>query len=232
MPPVVLEECVTFCSGALRLRGVLSYPERAQPEHAVLLCSPHPHFAGDMNNNVICAVAQRLAARCAVLRFDYRGVGDSAIALAPDVSVFDYWSTMEETKDYRDAVADVRAAARTLRAVTESFGIGLSVVGYSFGAATALLFGCHEDRVQKMVAVAPPLGKISFTFLADCRRPSLHLLGKQDFLYSQERLALYRRSLGSAADVVVLDEADHFFRDAEDMVARQIEEYVLGTAEA
>ena len=35
-----------------------------------------------MNNNVVSAVAQHLAARCAVLRFDYRGVGESEIALA------------------------------------------------------------------------------------------------------------------------------------------------------
>jgi alpha/beta superfamily hydrolase len=232
MGQIVLEEQVTFYSGALRLRGVLSYPEQTKPEHAVLLCAPHPHFAGDMNNNVICALAQRLAARCAVLRFDYRGVGESAIALAPGESVFDYWSAIEETKDYRDAVEDVRAAARTLLMATESLGIGLSVVGYSFGAATALLFACREDCVQKMVAVAPPLGKVSFAFLADCHKPSLHLLGKQDFLYSQERMIAYRRSLGPTAEVVVLDEADHFFRGEEDMVARQVEEYVLGTAEA
>jgi alpha/beta superfamily hydrolase len=232
MAQIILEEQVTFYSGALRLRGVLSYPEQAKPEQAVLLCSPHPHFAGDMNNNVICAVAQRLAACCAVLRFDYRGVGESAIALAPDVSVFDYWSAVEETKDYRDAVEDVRAAARTLLTATESFGVGLSVVGYSFGAATAMLFACREDWVQKMVAIAPPLGKVSFAFLAECRKPGLHLLGKQDFLYSQERLAAYRLSLGPTAEVVVLDESDHFFRGEEDMVARQVEEYLLGTAQA
>jgi alpha/beta superfamily hydrolase len=232
MPQAIAEEQITFLGGVLRLRGVLSYPEQAKPEHAVLLCSPHPHFAGDMDNNVICAVAQRLAGRCVVLRFDYRGVGESAIALAPGVSVFDYWSAIEETKDYRDAVEDVRAAARTLRTATEPLGLGLSVAGYSFGAATAMLFACHEDRVQKMVAVAPPLGKVSFAFLADCRKPSLHLLGRQDFLYSQERLAAYRQSLGPTAEVVVLDGADHFFRGEEESVARRIEEYVLGTAPA
>ena len=230
MPQAALEEHVTFPSGAVRLKGVLSYPEQARPEHAVLLCSPHPHFAGDMNNNVICAVAQRLAARCAVLRFDYRGVGESEISLGPDESAFDYWNEIEETKDYRDAVEDVAAAARALLAATESLDVGLSVVGYSFGAATGMLFACHESRVEKMVAIAPPLGKVSFEFLSDCRKPSLHIAGRNDFLYSDEKMAAFRQSVGPAARVVVLDEADHFFRGDEDSVARQIEEYLLGTA--
>jgi alpha/beta superfamily hydrolase len=229
MLQAALEEHVTFLSGALRLRGVLSYPEQARPEHAVLLCAPHPHFAGDMNNNVICAVAQRLAARCAVLRFDYRGVGESEIALELDESAFDYWNTIEETKDYRDAVEDVTAAAQALLLATESLDVGLSVVGYSFGAATGLLFACRESRVEKMVAIAPPLGKVSFAFLGDCHKPSLHVIGKNDFLYSEEKMAAFRRSVGPAAKIVVFDQVDHFFRGDEDALARQTEEYLLGT---
>ena len=229
MLQAIWEEHVTFPSGAVRLRGVLSYPEQARPEHAVLLCTPHPHFAGDMNNNVICAIAHRLAARCAVMRFDYRGVGESEITLGLDESAFDYWNAIEETKDYGDAVEDVAAAARTLLTATEFLDVGLSVVGYSFGAATGMLFACHESRVEKMVAIAPPLGKVSFAFLADCRKSSLHLVGKNDFLYSDEKMAAFRQSVGPAARVVVLDEADHFFRGDENSVARQVEEYLLGT---
>ncbi len=229
MLQAALEEYMTFLSGAVRLRGVLSYPGQTRPEHAVLLCSPHPHFAGDMNNNVICAVAGRLAARCAVLRFDYRGVGESEIALGPSESVFDYWNAIEETKDYSDAVEDVAAAARALLTATESFDVGLSVVGYSFGAATGMLFGCRESRVEKMIAIAPPLGKVSFAFLAHCHKPGLHVVGKKDFLYSDEKMAAFRQSVGPAATVVVLDNADHFFRGDEDSIARQIEEYLLGT---
>src|SRR5512143_649679 len=115
MAATAIEEYITFSSGSLQLRGVLAYPEEAAPGRAVLMCSPHPHFAGDMNNNVICAVARRLAARAVVLRFDYRGVGDSEISLAPDISVFDYWTDIEQIKDYREPVLDVASAARALR---------------------------------------------------------------------------------------------------------------------
>jgi alpha/beta superfamily hydrolase len=107
---------------------------------------------------------------------------------------------IEETKDYRDAIEDIVAAAGALRTATQSVEAGLSVVGYSFGAATGLLFACRESGAQKMVAIAPPLGKVSFAFLADCHKPSLHLIGKKDFLYSDEKMAAFRRSVGPAAE--------------------------------
>ena len=58
----IVEERITFANeDGLELVGVLAYPERAKPNHTVLLCSPHPHFAGNMDNNVICAMARGLA---------------------------------------------------------------------------------------------------------------------------------------------------------------------------
>jgi len=139
----IVEERMTFSSGPLQLSGVLSYPEQDAPRHAVLLCSPHPHFAGDMDNNVVRAVAKRLARHSVVLRFDYRGVGESEIELDPGVSVFDYWTEIEDARDYADAVEDVESAAQALASATESLDVDFCVVGYSFGAATGMLFA-HE----------------------------------------------------------------------------------------
>jgi alpha/beta superfamily hydrolase len=228
----IVEERINFASGPLQLTGILSYPDQAAPKLAVLVCSPHPHFAGDMDNNVVRAVAERLARHSVVLRFDYRGVGESEIALETDVSVFDYWTEIEETRDYRDPVTDVEAAAQALASATESFDVGLCVVGYSFGAATGMLFGCETNRVIKMVALAPPLGKVSFDFLSTCLKPSLHLVGKNDFLYSDEGLKEYRQAVGPAAKVVVLSEADHFFRGGEDMLAQEVDRFLRDTHEA
>ena len=226
MLQAIAEEYITFSSGALRLRGVLAYPEETAPERAVLMCSPHPHFAGDMNNNVICAVARRLAVHAAVLRFDYRGVGDSEIDLDSDLSVFDYWTEVEEKKDYRDAIEDVESAATVLKHAAESFDVELSIVGYSFGAATSMMFAHKAGNVHKMVTIAPPLGKVSFEFLSCCSKPSLHLVGKKDFLYSEERAEAFRRVLGPAARVVVLESADHFFRGDEDLLAQKVDEFL------
>ena len=222
----IVEERLTFFSGPLRLSGVLSYPEQDTPEHAVLLCSPHPHFAGDMDNNVVRAVTEQLARQSVVLRFDYRGVGESEIVLGAGVSVFDYWTEIEKTRDYADAVEDVRSAARMLAAATESLDVDFCVVGYSFGAAVGMLFGYDASEVDKMVALAPPLGKVPFDFLSDCTKPSLHLVGKKDFLYSDDRIGVYGRAVGPGARVVILDEADHFFRGNEDVLAREVGRFI------
>jgi len=224
----ILEERITFSSGPLRLSGALSYPEQGTPKLAVLVCSPHPHFAGDMDNNVVRTVAERLASHSVVLRFDYRGVGESDISLGPDVSTFDYWTEIEETRDYVDAVADVEAAAKALVSATESLPIDLCIVGYSFGAATGMLFGYDADRVKKMVALAPPLGKISFDFMSSCLKPSLHLVGRNDFLYSEEMAERHRQAIGPAAKMVVLDTADHFFRGDEDLLAQEVDRFLRG----
>ena len=226
MLQAIAEEYITFSSGALRLQGVLAYPEETAPERAILMCSPHPHFAGDMNNNVICAIARRLAVHAAVLRFDYRGVGDSEIDLDSDLSVFDYWTEVEEKKDYRDAIEDVESAATVLKHAAESFDVELSIVGYSFGAATSMMFAHKAGNVHKMVTIAPPLGKVSFEFLSCCSKPSLHLVGKKDFLYSEERVEAFRRVLGPAARVVVMESADHFFRGDEDLLAQKVDEFL------
>ena len=101
MVDAIVEERVTFASGSLRLAGVLAYPQEAAPERAVLVCSPHPHFAGDMNNNVVSAVARHLAGQAVVLRFDYRGVGESEIVLGPEESAFDYWTTWKRRRTTR-----------------------------------------------------------------------------------------------------------------------------------
>ncbi len=228
----IVEERIAFASGPLQLSGILSYPEQNRSEQAVLLCSPHPHFAGDMRNNVVGAVSERLAHHSVVLRFEYRGVGDSEIALDPGLSVFDHWTEVEETRDYRDAVADVNAAARTLAATTESLDGDFSVVGYSFGAAVGMLFGRQANAAKTMVALAPPLGKISFDFLAGCTKPSLHLLGRHDFLYSDDKWGDYRRTVGPAAQVFVLDDGDHFFRDDEDSLACRVDEFLRGARAA
>ena len=88
----IIEERITFTGKNLTLAGVISYPAADDPVRSVLLCSPHPHFAGDMDNNIIQAIAGDLARDSVTLRFDYRGVGNSKIELPPGLSVFDYWS--------------------------------------------------------------------------------------------------------------------------------------------
>jgi len=227
MQDKIIEERITFVNDdGLQLTGVLAYPESIEPMNAVLLCSPHPHFAGNMDNNVICEIARELAVHSITFRFDYRGVGDSQINLPGELSVFDYWSDIEETKNYTDAVHDVSAAAHTLGSTIGELDIPFSVVGYSFGAAIGLLYGHENENVCSLVAIAPPLGKVSFEFLSNCPKPGFFLIGTGDFLYSQEKTEQLRQTLTSNITVEVLENADHFFRGDENILARKVDEFI------
>ena len=220
----ITEERVTITKpDGESLAGILAYPSEKEPVRAVLVCSPHPHFAGDLDNNVVRAVSQRLAEDAITLRFDYRGVGRSTISLPAGVSIFDYWEEVEEQKAYGYAMRDVEAAGAYLRGLAA--GRGTAVVGYSFGAIVGLQYGCSEDDVTCLVGVSPPLKRVGMPFLAACRKACLLLAGAADFVCPQQALL----NLGQGNDRIaarILCAQDHFFRGEENVVAAPVIAFV------
>ena len=77
-----------------------------------------------------------------------------------------------------------------------------------------------------MVAIAPPLGKVSLDFLSDCSKPGLFLIGTGDFLYSEEKTEQLRQTLSLEATIEVMDNVDHFFRGDEDLVAQKVVRFI------
>lgn len=223
---MIIEEKLQFPSNTLMLSGVLAYPEETTARGAVLLCSPHPHFAGNMDNNVISAVSRTFAQDSAVLRFDYRGIGQSQIQLPEGVSVFDYWDEVETAKDYSDAMEDVHSAFEALRECIDNSGFGLVLGGYSFGAAVAMKYGIDTDRGDILIGISPPLGKIDFNFLGQCHQPCLLVLGKEDFLYSADKVDTLRGVVSQNVRIEVLEGCDHFFRGDEALITTIVHDFV------
>lgn len=212
-----LEERITFSRDDLTLGGILAYPAASAPERLVLICAPHPNFAGDMENNIVIALARALAIRAVTLRFDYHGVGASPMQLPPGVSIFDYWQEIEESGDYSPAVADVAAAARFLAA--QDTELEMDVIGYSFGAAAGLRYGLGDPRVRRLVGIAPPLARVDFSFLAGCTKPCLLLCGGRDFVCGVPDLLALAEKAGPCARAEIVSEEDHFFRGYETEIA-------------
>ncbi|NNL67031.1 MAG: hypothetical protein HKP30_12360, partial [Myxococcales bacterium] len=85
---IVREKLRIPCRGDA-LDAELAYPAEGEPETTVLLLSPHPHLGGRMDNNLVRHLFVRAAEDgCAVLRFDYRGVGESTLRLPDGTSLF------------------------------------------------------------------------------------------------------------------------------------------------
>jgi alpha/beta superfamily hydrolase len=166
-----------------------------EPRVVVVLCHPHPLYGGTMEVPLLRTVAARLAAAgCAVLRFNFRGVGASTGA----------WN------GGRAAVDDLAAAV----AATAAFpGLSLSLAGWSFGAVIALCWQADNGSGHRLAAIAPPTradvgpGLPDPSSLAPAHR--LFVVGSRDQFADAAALGAYADALG--ARLQIFPGSDHFF---------------------
>ena len=206
------------------LAGVLGYPADDAPQFAALLCSPHPNFGGDMENNIVAALAGRFSHQAITLRFDYHGVGQSRIDLPPGVSAFDYWENIEETLNYAEPSEDVKCAASALSSLSE--GLPMVAVGYSFGAIMATQLGASDAGIVAMVGIAPPLKRVRFEHLTNCPKPCLLVSGQDDFVYDADVATKLIQSSGKNL-TFERPAADHFFIGLEATLADRVVRFAL-----
>jgi alpha/beta superfamily hydrolase len=128
-----LIESIFLEGPAGRLEALHESPdETVRVARAVVICHPHPLHGGTMHNKVVYRLAKGARqARSAVLRFNFRGVGQSAGA---------YDEGIGEQDDLRAAV-DYLAGRRP--------GLPLAVAGFSFGSRVALRVSCGDARIER-----------------------------------------------------------------------------------
>jgi len=185
-------EPLTFPSGDLTLEGLFHRPPVA-PHPAAVVCHPHPLFGGDMHNSVVTAVCQALVeSGIAALRFNFRGVGRSLGRFGDGVG---------EREDAVSALAYLRG----LEGVDPA-RVGL--VGYSFGAAVALV--AADEPVAALAAISPPSFGSAIPPLA-IRCPALLITGDRDDVAPPAHVSALARTLGPQCRVQVVPGADHFW---------------------
>ena len=180
--------------GGITLEGALSLPSGSGA--GVVVCHPHPRYGGDMDSAVVVAAVEACAGQgLATLRFNFRGVGESA-------------GGWDEGRGERD---DVRAAVAHLRGLLSGHArIGLA--GYSFGAAMAAAVSAGGEPLAALALIAPPIGGPSWpggdVLMAGA--PVLVVAGSQDTYCPAPALAALAHA-APAATITVIDGADHFF---------------------
>ncbi len=192
----------------------LTYAPSEAFERGAIIAGPLPFLGGDMDNNVVRTLAHAMVAGgLPALRYDYRSVGDSR-DVTPGEARYDTWRHVEETGNRAAIVAD---AAEALRRAHAYFTPSL-LAGYSFGCWTAVRTAAWLPSPVPLVLVAPPLARIDIADVASHAAPVLLVLAGDDTLApppSPDEL----RARFPRARVVVLDDADHFFRGREDDLA-------------
>lgn len=186
-----------------RLEAVLDAPGdglAARLRAAVVFAHPHPQLGGTLQTKVVYQGAKGLARiGCAVLRFNFRGVGTSA-------GEFDQGAG--EKEDFRAAL-DYMAARYP--------GVQLWAAGFSFGSWVALEVGAADPRVAVLIAIAPPVATsisgMEYTFpntLASTK-PKFFVQGEADDICPLQALWKFYGQLHEPKEIVVIDAADHLF---------------------
>ncbi|MCA9310194.1 MAG: alpha/beta fold hydrolase [Phycisphaerales bacterium] len=198
------------------LAGEITYDINAAADRAALLIAPHPFMGGRMDNPVLLRIAEALAAAgVVVLRFDYRGVGDSGgPPVNIEASMQAFWKTGRAPED-PDLIDDARAAFDWLRTTTGHAPV--TAVGYSFGAwaATSLPL----PSLERLILIAPTITRHDYPELAGGTPPTLVVHGEGDFATPCQAMAAWMSRAHSNVRMITFPRADHFFRAQEADVA-------------
>ena len=190
-----MAEVVREIPGALGpLEALLDLPE-GSPRAAVVFAHPLPTAGGTMHTKA-CYQGTKGLVRigCAVLRFNFRGVGRSA----------GEWDEGQGEQD------DFRAA---LDYMTKRFpGLQLWAAGFSFGSYIAWSAGVADSRVCSLIAVAPPVSKWSFPdAIYSSTKPKFLVHGEEDELIPIKAVREFYSKLQEPKEMVVVDRASHLF---------------------
>ena len=174
---------------------------------AVVFAHPHPQYGGSMHTKVVYQAAKALTRiGCAVLRFNFRGVGMSS-------GQFD--AGVGEQADYKAAVAFMRDRYP---------GAPLWAGGMSFGSYVGLVSGAGDPRVSTLVGIALPVSRYDFGAVERSPKPKFFIHGEFDELCPLKELREFYARCAEPKELVVIDAADHLFDGKVSQVAEAIED--------
>ena len=165
-----------------------------QPRAAVVFAHPLPTQGGTMHTKVVFQAANALTRiGCAVLRFNFRGVGRSAGA----------WDEGRgEQDDYRAALDYVAGRYS---------GLELWAAGFSFGSYIALSCGAEDDRVCTLIGIAPPVNRYDYEAVKRSMKPKFIIHGEADELIPLRAVREFYAQLEEPKELVEIDRANHLF---------------------
>ena len=143
---------------------------------------------------------------CAVLRFNFRGVGRSAGS----------WDEGDGEKDDYRAALDYFASRYP---DTE-----LWAAGFSFGSYIAMTCGAEDQRVCTLIGIAPPVDRYEFATVKLSTKPKFVIHGERDELISLKRVREFYAQLQEPKELVVIDRANHLFDGQASEVGDALEE--------
>ena len=195
-----------------RLEAILDEPA-GTPRAAAVFAHPHPQFGGTMHTKAVYQGAKGLARiGCAVLRFNFRGVGRSA-------GTFDLG---EGEKEDFTAALDYMAARYP--------GLPLWAAGFSFGSWVAMEVGADDERVAALIGIAPPVAtsvsgqEYDFARTRESRKAKFFVQGESDEVCPIQEMWAFYAKLQEPKELAVIDSANHLFEGQTREVGEALED--------
>ena len=177
------------------------------PTAAVVMAHPHPLHGGTMHTKVVFQAAKAFCRLgCAVLRFNFRGVGVSEGTFADGVG---------EKDDFRAGV-DFMAARYP--------GVPVWAAGMSFGSWVAMTVGAEDDRVTTLLGIALPITLYDFSAVSESTKAKFFIHGERDELCPARAVWEFYGRASEPKELVVIDAAGHLFDGRVSEVAEAIED--------
>lgn len=204
-----MQEMITGPAGELEL--LMTPPATADPAYVGICCHPHPLQSGTMHNKVVTTTAkafQRFG--FPTLRFNFRGVGNSAGAFADAIG---------ESDDLLAVIAFAKAQYPTA---------ALCLAGFSFGSYVAARVA-NTVHPALLVSVAPPVNHYDFGALTQLHCPWLVVQGDQDEVVPYAEVAAFAAHPPAPMTFVTLPNVGHFFHGQLISLREIMEKYLAQT---
>jgi alpha/beta superfamily hydrolase len=188
------------------LEALLDLPA-GSPRVGVVFAHPLPIKGGTMHTKVVFQSAKALnRIGCAVLRFNFRGVGRSAGT----------WDNGRgEMDDYRAAVDFLSRRYPDLE---------MWAAGFSFGSYIAMTSGADDDRICTLIGIAPPVNRYEFASVKLSTKPKFVVHGESDELIPLKAVREFYAQLQEPKEFVEIDRANHLFDGQASEVGDALEE--------
>ena len=169
-----------------------------------LIFHPHPQYGGNMYNNVVSGVFNKLIENnYSCLRFNFRGIGNST------------GSHSNGTGE----LSDVQACIAFL--IKEGYE-RILLCGYSYGAAIGCSAVNYSDKIIGFVSIAFPWGFMGiYKQKTHTSKPKLFIQGKRDQVAHFDQFQANYNSYSDPKKSLILD-TDHFYWGYEDKVAEEV----------
>lgn len=196
--PFAKEELLMISGPSGQLQAVLHQGDEtgnfASSNWLVILCHPHPVHGGTMDNKVVTTLMRTYRGLgIHVLRFNFRGVGESA-------GIFDNAIGEQD---------DLRAMATWVEQNLPEVGVLLA--GFSFGSSIAAQVSYEIPGLHHLTLVAPPIER--YPYARDNQFPckTCVIQGDQDERVIAQGVYDWSADLQGEVELLRYPEAGHFF---------------------